>query len=76
LGEQDGETAPRVRYHPEARTKEVSSLIEDSVRQEAQRAKSEVHYGVPRCLLRLRDRADAHAELDGEGLQLWLNYEL
>ena len=30
---------------------------------------------VPRCLLRLRDRADARTELDGEGLQLWLNYE-
>ena len=35
----------------------------------------EVHHGVPRCLLRLRDRADAHAELDGEGIQRWLDYE-
>ena len=35
----------------------------------------EVHHGVPRCLLRLRDRADAHTELDGEGIQLWLDYE-
>jgi hypothetical protein len=26
--------------------------------------------------LRLRDRADAHPQLDGEGLQLWLDYEL
>ena len=36
----------------------------------------EVHHGIPRCLLRLRDRADAHAELDGEGIQRWLDYEL
>ncbi len=35
----------------------------------------EVHHEIPRCLLRLRDRADAHAELDGEGIQLWLDYE-
>jgi hypothetical protein len=31
---------------------------------------------VPRCLLRLRDRADVHPEFDGEGLQFWLDYEL
>ena len=36
----------------------------------------ELHHRVPQCLLRLRDRADAHPELDGEGLQLWLDYEL
>ncbi len=36
---------------------------------------TEVHHGIPRCLLRLRDRADAHAELDGEGIQRWLDYE-
>ena len=35
----------------------------------------EVHHRVPRCVLRLRDRADAHRDLDGEGLQLWLDYE-
>ena len=38
-------------------------------------AAAEVHHGIPRCLLRLRDRADAHAELDGQGIQLWLDYE-
>jgi hypothetical protein len=26
--------------------------------------------------LRLRDRADAHPELDGEGIQRWMDYEL
>lgn len=31
---------------------------------------------MPRCLLRIRDRADAHQEFDGEGIQLWLDYEL
>ena len=40
------------------------------------RGAQEVHHAVPQCLLRLRDRADAHPELDGEGLQLWLDYEL
>ena len=35
----------------------------------------EVHHGVPRCLLRLRDRADAYHEIDGAGIQLWLDYE-
>jgi hypothetical protein len=67
--------APRVLQHPEARTKEVSSLIEESLRQGAERAKGEVHHRVPQCLLRLRDRADAHTDLDGECLQLWLDYE-
>ena len=38
--------------------------------------RQEVHHPVPQCLLRLRDRADAHPDLDGEGLQLWLDYEL
>lgn len=38
--------------------------------------RQEVHHSVPQCLLRLRDRADAHHEFDGEGLQLWLDYEL
>jgi hypothetical protein len=36
----------------------------------------ELHHRVPQCLLRLRERADAHPKLDGEGLQLWLDYEL
>ena len=36
----------------------------------------EVHHEIPRCLLGLRDRADAHPDpLSGEGLQLWLDYE-
>lgn len=34
----------------------------------------EVHHEVPRCLLRLRDRADA-AGLTGEGIQRWLDFE-
>src|SRR4051812_37092079 len=38
--------------------------------------RQELHHRVPQCLLRLRDRADAHPELDGEGLQLWLDFEL
>jgi hypothetical protein len=36
----------------------------------------EVHPTVPQCLLQLRDQADAYTELDGEGIQLWLDYEL
>ncbi len=38
--------------------------------------RQEIHHTVPQCLLGLRDRADAHHEFDGEGLQLWLDYEL
>ena len=39
--------------------------------------RQELHHRVPQCLLGLRDRADAHQEeFDGEGLQLWLDYEL
>jgi hypothetical protein len=34
----------------------------------------EIQHRVPRCLLRLRDRADA-APLDGEGIELWLEFE-
>ncbi len=36
----------------------------------------EVHHAVPQCLLRLRDRAGAHQEFDGESIQLWIYYEL
>lgn len=35
---------------------------------------TEIHHTVPQCLLRLRDRADA-ASLDGEGIELWLEFE-
>lgn len=51
-------------------------MIEESLRRETQEAKREVHHAVPRCLLRLKDRADDHPELDGEGIQRWLDYEL
>jgi hypothetical protein len=34
----------------------------------------ELHHRVPRCLLQLRERAEAGA-LDGTGLQAWLDYE-
>ena len=33
-----------------------------------------IHHTVPQCLLRLRDRADA-TPLDGEGIELWLEFE-
>lgn len=36
----------------------------------------EIHHQVPCCLLRLRERAEEHPALDGEGLQRWLDYEL
>jgi hypothetical protein len=39
--------------------------------------REEVHHRVPRCVLRLRDRADACADpLSAEGLALWMDYEL
>ncbi len=34
----------------------------------------EIHHTVPQYLLRLRDRADA-APFDGEGIELWLEFE-
>lgn len=36
----------------------------------------ELRHAVLQCLLKLRDRADAHEEFDGESIQLWLDYEL
>jgi hypothetical protein len=40
-------------------------------------APREVHHRVARCVLRLRDRAEACAEpLSAEGLALWMDYEL
>ena len=50
-------------------------MIKESLRQGADEAKREVHHAVPRCLLRLRDRADGHHGLDGEAIQKWLDYE-
>jgi hypothetical protein len=37
-------------------------------------AAREIHHTIPRCLLRLRDKADS-AALDGEGIELWLEYQ-
>ncbi len=34
----------------------------------------EAHHAAPRCLLGLHDRADS-AELNGEGIQAWLEWE-
>ncbi len=35
----------------------------------------ELHHRVPRCLLRLYDRAASHPDFDGEGIELWLEFE-
>jgi hypothetical protein len=35
----------------------------------------ELHHGVPRCLLAMRDRADERTVLDGEGIQRWMDWE-
>ncbi len=35
----------------------------------------ELHHRIPQCLLTLRDKADAHADIDGMGIQLWMDYE-
>ena len=37
--------------------------------------KPEVHHVAPRCLLTLHERANG-AELDGEGIQAWVEWEL
>jgi hypothetical protein len=36
--------------------------------------RSEIHHTIPQCLLRLREKAE-DAALDGEGIELWLEYE-
>lgn len=36
---------------------------------------TEIHHRVPRCLLCAYDRAVAHPELDGEGIELALRFE-
>jgi hypothetical protein len=41
---------------------------------EALITRTEIHHQIPQHLLRLRDKADA-APLDGEGIELWLEYE-
>lgn len=43
----------------------------------ALQGRRQVHHRIPRCLLRLRDAADASAaqDLDGAALQAWLDYE-
>ena len=35
---------------------------------------AQLHHRIPRCLLRLRDRA-MNCALDGEGIELWLEFE-
>jgi hypothetical protein len=37
--------------------------------------KSEVHHAAPRCLLTLHERANG-ADLDGEGIQAWVEWEI
>ena len=36
----------------------------------------EVHHAAPRCLISLHERANGSAELDGEGIQAWLEWEM
>jgi hypothetical protein len=38
-------------------------------------ATTEVHHAAPRCLIKLHERAHA-AELDGEGIEAWLEWEI
>jgi hypothetical protein len=39
-------------------------------------AARESHHRVPRCLLGLREKADSGGEIDGEGIQAWMEWEL
>ncbi len=36
----------------------------------------EVHHAAPRCLVSLHERANGSTELDGEGIQAWLEWEM
>ena len=50
-------------------------MIEDSLARSAlPELATEVHHAVPRCLLRLHDEAHA-GELDGAGIEAWLEWE-
>ncbi len=42
----------------------------------ARKAREEVHHVVPRCLVSLHERANEDGELDGEGIQAWLEWEM
>jgi len=35
-----------------------------------------VHHAAPRCLVSLHERANGGTELDGEGIQAWLEWEM
>jgi hypothetical protein len=65
--------APAVVAHPEAVTQGGMSLSTESVAQP--RYDQEVHHAAPRCLLRLHDEANGTTDLDGEGIQLWMEWE-
>jgi len=36
----------------------------------------ELHHAAPRCLVPLHERANGGTELDGEGIQAWLEWEM
>ena len=40
------------------------------------RRPEEVHHVAPRCLVPLHERANGSTELDGEGIQAWLEWEM
>jgi hypothetical protein len=54
----------------------VGGVIAPTPPAELKAAAAEVHHGVPRCLLRLRDRADSCADpLSAKALATWMDYE-
>ena len=42
----------------------------------AARRPEELHHATPRCLVPLHERANEGTELDGEGIQAWLEWEM
>ncbi len=42
----------------------------------AHKPQEEAHYAAPRCLVSLHQRANRNGELDGEGIQAWLEWEM
>src|SRR5215203_1547454 len=67
--------APQELETPRGPTQGGKSLSTESLAQPAHRPTTqEVHHAAPRCLLRLYDEA-ANGDLDGEGIQAWLEFE-
>lgn len=68
---------PRRRWRAPGPAHERTCLMDESSLTRSARTQiaSEAHHAVPRCLLKLHERATTLTELDGEGIEAWLEWE-